>query len=62
MPTKTRTLKSRTTAGGEYGGEREGSELGFARGLPGDDSGEFVERGTQGMTYEIGGGSPDLGP
>src|SRR3954449_6583306 len=44
MPTKTRTLTSRTTAELQHAGEREAFELGIARGLPGDDSGELVER------------------
>ena len=55
MPTKTRTLKSRTSAELEPAGEREAFELGIARGLPGDDSGELVER------VGIGAGQPPRG-
>src|SRR3954447_5603799 len=44
MPSKTRTLKSRIAAEPGHAGEREAFELGIARGLPGDDSGELVER------------------
>src|SRR4051795_7982309 len=44
MPTKTRTLTSRTAAEPGHAGKREAFELGIARGLPGDDSGELVER------------------
>ena len=55
MPTKTRTLKSRSTAELEHDGELEAFELGMTRGLPGDDPGELVERG------EIGAGQPPRG-
>src|SRR3954468_4230456 len=44
MPSKTRTLKSRIAAEPGHAGKREAFELGIARGLPGDDSGELVER------------------
>src|SRR3954451_1545658 len=44
MPSKTRTLTSRTAAEPGHAGKREAFELGIARGLPGDDSGELVER------------------
>src|SRR3954468_12399906 len=44
MPSKTRTLKSRIAAEPGHAGEREAFELGIARGVPGDDSGELVER------------------
>ena len=55
MPTKTRTLTSRTTAELQHAGEREAFELGIARGLPGEDSGELVER------VGIGAGQPPRG-
>src|SRR6476619_2575301 len=55
MPTKTRTLKTRTTAERGHAGGREAFELGIARGLPGDDSGELVER------VGIGAGQPPRG-
>src|SRR3954453_16947306 len=55
MPTKTRTLTSRTTAELQHAGEREACELGIARGVPGGDSGELVER------VGIGAGQPSLG-
>src|SRR3954447_8957029 len=55
MPTKTRTLTSRTTAELQHAGEREACELGIARGVPGGDSGELVER------VGIGAGQPSRG-
>jgi putative transposase len=55
MPSKTRTLMSRTAAEPGHAGEREAFELGIARGLPGDDSGELVER------VGIGAGQPSRG-
>jgi hypothetical protein len=64
MPTRTRTLNSRTEL--EQDRELEALGLGIAPGLPGDDRSELVERavigGVPGMAFEIGGGSPDLGP
>ncbi len=42
--TRSRTGKSRTTAGLERDRELEALGLGLAPGLPGDEAGEFVER------------------
>ena len=53
MPTKTRTLKSRTEL--ERDRELEALGLGIAPGLPGDDRSELVERA------EIGAGQPGRG-
>ena len=65
MPTTTRsrTQKSRTTTELEHARELDALELGIARGVPGDETGEFVERaGVLGTDVEIGGGSPVLEP
>jgi len=60
MPTTTRsrTQTSRTrTELEQHAAELEALGLGIAPGLPGDD-----RSGVLGMTFEIGGGSPDPGP
>jgi putative transposase len=55
MPTRTRTLKSRTTTELERDRELEALGLGIAPGLPGEDRSELVERA------EIGAGQPGRG-